>query len=80
MVTSLKLSLEAVKHDAAMMTEIKENQSIELEEGRNEKENLSKTNTKLEKAIIDFFKELETVRATNGSLNKDINDLKTQPK
>ena len=78
MITSLKLSLAAVKHDAAMMTEIKENQVIELEEGRDERENLSKTNAKLERAIIDLVKELETVRVTNGAPNKDNSDLKAQ--
>ena len=77
-VKSQKLSISAVKHDAAMMAEIQDDHMVELAENRQEIENLNKENAKLIKSKDVLYVELETTRVENGSLNKDISDLKMQ--
>ena len=74
----MKLNIEAVKHDAAMLTEIKERQSNRIAEAKEELNNISKKYAKTEKEKEAIIKDMETTKELNSSLNKEVNDLEMQ--
>ena len=67
-VKSLKLSTEAIKHDAKMQDEILEEQKKDIEKAQ-------KKNEKITKEKVEVIKELKLMRESNGTLNKANADI-----